>query len=351
MNVVTLHFPSVFETAFGNMENTAKDLLNGIKVKKDNAWYMVGNLARHNGINPSRVTNATPAEEDFDILFRAALVNLAPRLQQPITVTIGFPFSTYHAFKQMAEQYLSKRHFMVEYDSQTFNVKGQVKREVFDIEKFEVIPEIVGGIIGLKHIVTNPVPQNFMVLSFGFGTLEGIMVSDASLIHRTAFSTHGLRYAIHNLTQELNKKYYLELKNEHQLDDVFMKGSIFANRKRVDIAETRKELLQQYYQKVVSPSMRTYFTDRDLELCEKIYILGGGAHYAELVQLVEDEFKDLMPIEVVPQPERVASVGYLYNSLRLSDNYPNRCAGIDLGNAFSALSFFSENLTNLDFKA
>lgn len=89
MNVVTLHFPSVFETAFGNMENTAKDLLNGIKVKKDNAWYMVGNLARHNGINPSRVTNATPAEEDFDILFRAALVNLAPRLQQPITVTIG----------------------------------------------------------------------------------------------------------------------------------------------------------------------------------------------------------------------------------------------------------------------
>jgi hypothetical protein len=351
MNIATLNFPSVFETAFGNMENTAKDLLNGIKVKKDNAWYLVGNLARNNGISPSRITNATPAEEDFDILFRSALINLASRLQQPMTVTIGFPFSTYHAFRHMAEQYLSKRHFMVEYDTQTFHVKGQVRREAFDIEKFEVIPEIVGGIIGLKRLVTPPIPKHFMVLSFGFGTLEGIMVSDEGLIQRTAFSTHGLRYAIHNLTQELNKKYYLELKNEHQLDEVFMKGSIFTNRKRIDITDMRKELLQQYYQKVVSPSMRTYFTDRDLEICEKIYLFGGGAHYPELIHAVENEFKDLLPVEVMPHPERIASIGYLYNSLRLSDNYPNRCAGIDLGNAFSVLSFFSENLTNPDFKA
>ncbi|GAC1424283.1 MAG: ParM/StbA family protein [Chitinophagaceae bacterium] len=331
------------------MENTARDLLNGIKVKKDNTWYLVGNLARKNGVSPSRITNATPAEEDFDILFKAALINLSGKLQQPVTVTIGFPFSTYHAFKTIAEQYLAKRHFMVEYDTQTFNVKGNVKKEAFDIERFEVIPEIVGGIIGLKKIFAHAIPKNFMAISFGFGTLEGIMATEDGLVQRTSFSTHGVRYAINNLARELNKKYYLELKNEHQLDEAFMKGSLFANRKRIDITDIRKEVLEQYYRKVVSPAIRSHLTDADLDACEKIYLLGGGAYYSELTNIFIEEFKDLIPVEVAPEPEKTASTGYLYNSLRLSDNYPSRCAGIDLGNAFSMVSFFSESLQP-DFK-
>ena len=34
MKILSNSFPSVFETSFGNTENSAKDLLNGLKVRK-----------------------------------------------------------------------------------------------------------------------------------------------------------------------------------------------------------------------------------------------------------------------------------------------------------------------------
>lgn len=34
MKTTTFTFPSVFETSFGNTENSAKDFLNGMKIKK-----------------------------------------------------------------------------------------------------------------------------------------------------------------------------------------------------------------------------------------------------------------------------------------------------------------------------
>jgi plasmid segregation protein ParM len=347
MSTITLQFPSLFETAYGSMQNSAKDLLNGLKVKKDNTWYLVGNLAKRNGINPGKITNAAPTEEDFDILFRTALINLAGKVKNPVTLTIGFPFATYNVFKLAAEQYLSKRHFLVEYDTQTFNIIGQTKRETFDIEKFEVIPEIVGGIIGLKKKYAGSIPENFIAISFGFGTMEATMVSSDGLIQRTSISTHGIRYAINNITQELNKKYYLQLKNEHQIDDAFIKGSIFINRKRVDIAVMRKEVLLQYYREVVSPILRGHFTDMDFESCEKIYLLGGGAYYCDLTNALKEEFESFIPVVVAEEPEKLASIGYLYNSLRLSDNNPDRSVGIDLGNAFSMISYFTEKVQNL----
>lgn len=341
MKVSTSIFTSIFETVFGNTENSARDQLNGIKIRKDDTWYMVGNLAKKNGTNPAKITNAAPTEEDFDILFRSALITLSGKLQPPVTITIGFPFSTYHAFKTAAEEYLLKRHFLVEYDTQTFNVNGKIKKETFDIEKFEIIPEIVGCIIGLKKSIPD-VPENFLAISFGFGTLEGTLTSSNGLISRTSFSTHGIRYAINNLSRELNKSHYLELKNEHQLDDAFMKGSIFVNRKRVDIKELRSAVLKQYYKEVVSPVIRRHLTDTDLETCEKIYIMGGGAYYTELTDALQDEFGSFISVEITKEPEKLASIGYLYNSLRLSDNNPGRCAGIDIGNAFSMISVFTE---------
>ena len=101
MKLITQTFPSVFETSFGFVENSAKDQLHGIKVKKDNTWYIVGDLAKKNGISAARITNAAPTEEDFDILFRSALVNLSGKLTAPVTITLGFPFSTYNALKQL----------------------------------------------------------------------------------------------------------------------------------------------------------------------------------------------------------------------------------------------------------
>ncbi len=342
MKTTTLGFPSVFETAFGNSENSAKDLLNGLKIKKDNNWYLVGNLAKRGGINPGRITNASPLEEDFEILFKAALLNAEDKLTQPITVTLGFPFSTYNVYKGAAEQFLKKRHFLVEYDSQTFNLKGSVRKAMFDIDHFEVIPEIVGSIIGLKKVANLPASKNFIAISFGYGTIEGTMVTEDGLVHRTSFSSHGIKYVINNLMRELTQKHYLEMKNEYQLDEAFIKGSVFTNRKRIDLREIRKELLVQYYKEVVSPLLRNYFTDQDFENCETIYLLGGGAHYPELTEALNEEFKGFIPVEIAPEPEKLASIGYLYNSLRISDNYHKRSLGIDLGNASSIISFFEE---------
>ncbi|RAJ79152.1 hypothetical protein CLV59_106213 [Chitinophaga dinghuensis] len=341
MKVSTTSFPSVFETAFGNTENSSKDLLNGLKIKKDETWYLVGNMAKRGGINPGRVTNASPQEEDYEILFKAALLNTIDKVQQPISITMGFPFSTYNIYKAAAEQFLSKRHFLVDYDTQTFNNKGSFKKGMFDIERYEVIPEIVGGIIGLKKTIPEPM-ENFIAISFGFGTIEGGMATGDGLIHRTCFSSHGIRYAINNLTRELNQKHYLEMKNEHQVDDAFMKGSIFTNRKRIDLRDMRKGVLTQYYKEVVSPLMRKYFTDLDFETCEKIYLMGGGAHYKELTDAFVEEFRDFIPVEVAPDPEKLVSVGYLYNSLRISDNKPHRSVGLDLGNASSLVSYFED---------
>jgi len=342
MKTNTLSFPSVFETAFGNSENSAKDLVNGLKIKKDNTWYLVGNLAKRGGINPGRITNASPMEEDFEILFRSALVAAEDKVTPPVALTIGFPFSTYNVYKSTAEQFLRKRHVMVEYDSQTFNLKGQVRKAMFEIDRYEVIPEIVGTIIGLKKVLDLPPNKNFIALSFGFGTIEGTLATGDGLVHRTSFSSHGIKYVINNLARELNQKYYLEMKNEYQLDEAFMKGSIFTNRKRIDLRELRKELLLQYYKEVVSPLLRNYFTDQDFENCEAIYLMGGGAYYSELTDAVADEFKGFVPVEIAPEPEKLASIGYLYNSLRISDNYHKRCLGVDLGNASSIISYFEE---------
>jgi plasmid segregation protein ParM len=342
MNVSTINFPSIFETAFGNTENSAKDLLNGIKVKSNETWYMVGNLAKRSAINAGRIVNAAPDSEDFDILFRSAIVNVVEKLERPFVVTIGLPFSTYNIYKKIAEQYLSKRHFMVEHDTHTFNLKGSFRKNTFEIDAFEVIPEIVGGIIGLKKTRPGVEKENFIALSFGFGTVECAMATTEGLIHRASFSSYGIRYVIGNLTNELTKKYSLEMKNEHQMDDAFAKGSLFTNRKRIDLLTMRKELLTQYYKEVISPLLRKHFTDADLETCEKIYLMGGGAHYKELADAVTAEFSGIIPVEVVPEPENLVSIGYLYNSLRISDSKPNRSIGIDLGNASTAVSFFEK---------
>ncbi|WP_153800318.1 ParM/StbA family protein [Foetidibacter luteolus] len=344
MKILTARYPSVFETAFGNTENSAKDQLSGIKIKTGGNWYIVGNLAKNGGINPGRITNTSPGETDFDILFKSSLLQLTDRTKQPLVVTTGFPFSTYNIYKTAAEQFFKKRHFLVEYDTRTFNNDGRITNTSFEIDSYEVIPEIVGCIIGLKKILDNKQPQNFIAISLGFGTIEGGMASGDGLVHRTCFSSHGLQYAIDNLGKELSKKYYLEMRNNHQLDEAMMKGFIYLNRTKIDIKEQRKEILQQYYREVIAPLLRHYFTDRDYERCEKIYLMGGGVYYPEIIDAFKEEYGDSIPVEVAPDPENLASVGYLYNSFRISDKNHQRCAGIDIGNSSTVVSvFYNEN--------
>ena len=76
---------------------------------------------------------------------------------------------------------------------------------------------------------------------------------------------------------------------------------------------------------------------------DKIYLMGGGANYTELYDAVREEFAGFIPVEVAPHPEYIISIGYLYNSLRISSATASRCIGIDLGNATTAVSYF-ENI-------
>lgn len=303
---------------------------------------MVGNLARSLAVNPGRIINAAPNEDDFDILFRAAIINALDKVENPLVVTLGFPLSTYAAYKQAAEAYLGRRHFLLEYDSRTYNLKGGIKKCTFDVDLYDVIPEIVGGIIGLKKTMPELNDQNFIALSFGFGTMEGALATREGLVHRASFSSHGMRYVIGNLSRELGQQYYLNMKNEHQMDDAFVKGSMLINRKRVDLSEMKKRLLQQYYKSVVSPLIRKHFSDNDLEQCQKIYLMGGGALNPEIVDAIREDFDGFLPVEVAPYPEKIISIGYLYNSLRVSDQKPARCLGIDLGNASTVVSYFGQ---------
>jgi hypothetical protein len=339
MKIDTVSFPSIFEPVYGNTENSATDLLNGIKIKNGNNWYIVGNLAKYGGFNPTRIINSSPAEGDFEILFKSALVLASERVKSPLCLTLGFPFSTYNIYKGAAEQFLSKRNFLVEYDTQTYDNVGGIKRTMVEVEKFDIIPEIVGSIIGIKTLYGGKLSSgNFIVISLGFGTLEGAMASKNGLIQRTVFSSFGISYAINNLGRELNKQYYLSLKNEYQLDDAFVNGYITINRKKIDLKPLRREILNQYYKSVISPIIRKYFTDADFENCETMYLVGGGAHYQDLVDCFNEEFKDIVSVTVYPNPENIASTGYLYNTLKFANGQMVQSVGLDLGNSSTVLT-------------
>jgi hypothetical protein len=340
MKASTLSFPSVFEPSFGNTENSANDLLNGIKLRHNNQWYVVGELAKKDGINPQRIINSAPDERDYELLFKSALLTLIDKVEQPITITLGLPFSTFNIYKQPLAKVLEKKFFSVEYSTDTFTLNGTARRSNFEIGQFDIIPELVGGVIGIKKIYATQQPKNFIVVSLGYGTAEGGMATEDGLQQRTCFSTHGIRYVVSNLQRELNKLHYLELKNEFQINDSLMKGVMIANRKKIELRDMRKEILNQYYRQVISPSIKNHITDRDFERCESIYLIGGGVHYDDLKDAFYDEFKDFMKIEAVPDSQNVASLGYLNNSYSLSATHARGCVGLDLGNSSTIISYF-----------
>lgn len=341
MKVSTLSFPSVFEPSYGNTENTANDLISGIKVRNNNLWYVIGELAKKDGLNPQRIINSSPDERDYELLFKAALLNLMDKVEQPLTLTLGLPFSTFNVYKQPLSKFLEKKFFSVEYNTETFTLNGTSRRSNFEIGQFDIIPELVGGVIGVKKMYSSQQPKNFIVVSLGYGTAEGGMATEDGLLQRTCFSVHGIRYVVNNLQRELNKLHYLELKNEFQINDSLMKGVMIANRKKIELRELRKDILSQYYKQVISPSIKNHITDRDFEKCECIYLIGGGVYYDDLRDAFYEEFKDFMKLEAVTDSQNVASIGYLYNSYSLSATHSRGCVGIDLGNSSTIISYFS----------
>jgi plasmid segregation protein ParM len=336
----TYTFPSVFEGNNTDLKNVSPDLINGLKIFHNKEGYVIGNLALTEGVSPHRNINSAPDELDYHILLKAALLIANQKLGNPITITTGFPFSTFQLYKETASNLISGQH-IVEYDAATFG--GGVKKNVqVEVDNVQVIPEVIGCTIAIRKGPMK-VQGNFFVISLGYGTLEGLLSTEGGIVQRTSLSTYGLRYAVNLLEKELGKEHYLELKTEHQIDAAFQKGVIFLNRKRIDIRSVRDRVLKQYYEDVISPAMRKAFNDNDFTASQNMYLAGGGATYSALVDCFKEEFKDVLDLEVAHEPQSLASRGYCINSAQLNGGVKSTAVGLDIGNATTVVSIFDDN--------
>ncbi|MCO6360762.1 hypothetical protein BXY85_3615 [Roseivirga pacifica] len=336
----TYTFPSVFEGNITDLRNVSPDLINGLKIFHNGEGYVIGNLALTEGVSPHRNINAAPDELDYSLLLKSGLLVANQKLGNPLSVTTGFPFSTFQLYKETATNLINTSH-VIDYDAATFG--GGIKKSVqVEIDNVQVIPEVIGCTIALRKGIQN-VSGNFFVMSLGYGTLEGLLSTEGGIVQRTSLSTYGLRYAVNLLEKELAKQYYLELKTEHQIDAAFQKGVIFLNRKRIDIKPLRDKVLKQYYEDVISPAMRKAFNDNDFTISHQMFLAGGGAMYPALVDCFKQEFQDILDLEVAHEPQTLASKGYCINSSQLNGGVKSNAVGLDIGNATTIVSVFDEN--------
>ena len=335
----TQTFSSLIEANNANLANTSKDLLNGLKLYHDNQWYICGNLALSEGRFPHKLINSSPNDIDYQLLIKAAMLVINESVEQPVTITTGFPYSTYKIYKELALDALKKAH-VIEIDAATHR-GGSKKTIMFDVNHVDVVPEIVGCTIALRH-GEQQASGNFFVLSCGFGTFESILSTDNGVIERSMISTHGLKYAINLLMNDLQKNHYLEFRNEHLMDEAFQKGYIILNRKNIDLKEMRRNAIKSYYNEVISPNLRNVITDTNLMKTNKIYLCGGSILYQDLVECFKNEFGDVAQLEFVTDPASLASKGYVLNSMRLSGGKKESSLGIDIGNATTVVSKMNE---------
>ncbi len=330
-------FPSAIESHNTELLNVAENLLNGLKIFHEDEGYILGDLALTEGISPHKNVNSAPDELDYQLLAKAGLLISHKENGEPVTVTTGFPFSTYNLFKNQSAELIAGFE-SVEYDSSTFNGSGK-KNANINVRKVDVIPEIAGCIVGLRK-GEQQAKGNFFIASLGFGTFETVLSTEKGIIQRTSASVNGVRYALNNLIRELSKSNYLGLKTEHQLDAGLRRGYIVLNRRKIDLADLRKEVLVNYYNDIISPTLRKAYSDADFEKSSKLYLAGGGALYNDLTNCFVEEFQDILDIEVVEEPQSLASKGYCYNSLHLNGGDKQTAVGIDIGNYKSVVSLF-----------
>lgn len=252
---------------------------------------------------------------------------------------------------------LQGRH-IINYDASTFGGPANTKREV-NVGKVEIIPEILGCTTAIREGNLQE-KENFFIVSLGYGTCEAVVSTRAGLINRSAVSTHGIRHAVNLLANELAKNFYLNLKTEHQIDVAFQKGSITVNRIKHNILDIREKALKMYYNEIIAPNLRRAFNDDDFNKCAKMYLVGGGALYPELVDCFKEEFGDIVSVIVYPEPEKCASQGYCLNSKikasALRSNIPSNveaeeikifrnpqlAVGMDIGNANTCVTIYKD---------
>ncbi len=333
--------PSVFEENSRVFSKVADNFVDGIRlVDFKERDYIIGNLALKEGGAPHKLINSSPEDVDYQLFGLTALLLASLGSYFKFVVTIGFPNITYPLYKKDAEKFFQGNH-LISFDGRTYGKEG-VERIEINVEEVDVLTEIDGC---CKSVIsTFKETDDFFIASLGFGTFELGLHTASGIVNRTAYSSKGISYAVNLLENELNKEHYLNLLTEQQIERAFQRGSIVANRKRIDITGIRTKALQSYYSEVISPSIRKKFNDEDYINTRKIYLAGGGAMYSELVELFKKEFHDVLEVIVFPEPCLCASKGYCLNSLEKADKTTDTTSservvyvGIDLGNSSTAV--------------
>ncbi len=339
MKIKSISFPSVVEGYNTSLINVAKDQLNGLKIQDNGDDYIIGNLALSEGRNPHKAINSSPDEVDYRLLAKAGIVIAANFVKEPMVITTGFPFSNININKIAARDYLSGLD-SIAFDSRTIGGRDHQTLQ-FAVNRVDVIPELIGGIIAIRggeHQRTG----NFFMVSLGYGTVEIGLSTDGGIIQRTEGSGPGLRYAIDLAKKDLMQNYYVGLRTEHQFDIAFQRGNIMVNRKRIDLSEIRKHALSHYYKDVISPLIRNTWDDDDFSKANTIILIGGGAQYPEIAECFSEEFSGFANIEVPDNPTTIASRGFCIRSLNLAGGNSDAAVGIDIGNAHTTVSVFEK---------
>lgn len=341
MKFETHIFPSVIESSNALLTNVTTNRLDGMKIQHNEQDYLVGNLALVEGNSPHKAINCAPDEIDYQVLMKAAL-SAANRMVngRQMVVTAGFPYSTYQVFKNAATEYIKGVH-AVKQDERPFGGYDYKSSEI-RIGGVHIIPELIGSIIAIRQKNVN-LRGGMFVVSLGYGTLEIGLSTDSGIVQRSFNSGNGLRLAMDNAMKELSNTHFLGLRTEHQFDESFRMGSIIANRKRIDLTEIRKRVLTQYYRDVISPTIRNTWTDEDFNRVSNLVLVGGGAHYQDLVNLFYEEFESILTIEVADEPHKAAGQGYAIHARNNRGEHEGDPVGIDIGNANTAVNIIVDD--------
>lgn len=333
--------PSALEENSTMFSKVTENFIDGIRLvnfkEKD---YVVGNLALKEGNAPHKLINSSAEDIDYQVLAITGLLISTLGSYNKLVVTAGFPYTTHQSYRKNAEKFFQGKH-EIQFDARTFG-RNEIEKLEVTVEQIEILTEIDGCI---KAIRNSGEKENFFVVSLGFGTFEIALSTPSGITHRTTYSTKGISYAVNLVETELQKEHYLNLLTEQQIERAFQRGSMVLNRKRVDLTELRTKALKSYYAEVISPSLRKKFTDEDFDSVRKIYLVGGGALYTELVDMFKKEFESILEIKVFSEPNLCAAKGFCLNSMQkakpLADTEEKRdriaYVGIDLGNSNTAI--------------
>ncbi len=341
MKFDTHTFPSVIESSNSLLTNVTTNRLDGLKIQHNEQDYLVGNLALVEGSSPHKAINCAPDEIDYQILVKTAL-SISSRMAngRALNVTAGFPYSTYQVFKEAAAGFISGVD-SIKQDERPFGGYDYRTSEI-RVAKVEIIPELIASIIAVRQNIMS-MRGGMFIVSLGYGTLEIGLSTDNGIVQRSFNSGNGLRFALDAAMKELSATHYLGLRTEHQFDESFRMGSIIANRKRVDLSELRKKVLTQYYKDVISPTIRNTWTDEDFNRVSNLVLVGGGAHYTELVNLFKEEFEGILNLEVPDEPHKIASQGYALHAKNNRGDADGEPVGIDIGNSNTSVSLIVDD--------